>query len=411
MMAAYVLCRTHDVDVFEKADIPGGHAHTVDTQGPDGMQAVDTGFIVYNERNYPHFTRLLNELGVASIPSDMSFGVHNPSERFAYSSRGLTGLLASPTHLFSPRFHRMVRDILRFNRLASAALEENLSGDITLKDFLLTHRFSDAFVQRYISPMSSAIWSAAPGQTLDFPALTFFRFFKNHGLLSVSPDVPWRTVQGGSRAYVKQIIKPFEGRLHLKTAVRGIRRTGGGVHLSFDDGPDRVYDRVVIAAHADQALAMLADPSDDERRLLIHFPFQKNRVILHNDISVLPKQRRAWASWNVQAGTTDLLTMSYHMNRLQSIPGPAHYLVTLNPDTHWLERLRQRPNGSRILFETTYEHPAFVTESFRLQPQLSALNGTQNTYYCGAWFGYGFHEDGLVSGLNAARALGGEWTS
>ncbi len=414
LMAAYVLSREHQVDVFEKEDYPGGHAHTARAPGPDGEQPVDTGFIVYNELNYPHFTRLLKELTVDSIASDMSFGVHSPSEHFAYSSRGLAGLLATPGRLFKADFYRLVRDIIRFNREARIAIEEDVSGDVTLRSFLEARRFSDAFVRHYISPMSSAIWSAVPGKTLDFPALTFFRFFKNHGLLSVSPDVPWRTVKGGSRSYVQALIKPFEDRLHLKTPVRGVRRSGGKVQLSFDDGPDRVYDRVVIAAHADQALDMLADPSDEERRLLAPFPYQKNRVVLHNDTSILPHQGAARASWNVHVAekpeTDTPLAMTYDMNRLQAIPDQSRYLVTLNPGKEWLDRLAQSTNGKRLFFDTVYEHPAFVPESFRMQPHLSALNGVRNTCYCGAWFGYGFHEDGLVSGLNAARALGADWT-
>ncbi len=414
LMAAYVLSRRHEVDVFEKDRRPGGHAHTVDAPGPAGKQAVDTGFIVYNESNYPHFTRLLRELKVETIPSDMSFGVYHPADAFAYSSRGLAGLLATPRNAVSPRFYRMVADIIRFNRLARGALEDASYAKVTLREFLRMHAFSEAFERFYITPMSSAIWSAPPGKTLDFPALTFFRFFKNHGLLSLSPDIPWRTVKGGSRTYVNEMSKPFAHRIHLNAPVRQVRRTAEGVILSFDDGPDRVYDRVVIAAHADQALRMLADPSDEERRLLAHFPYQSNRVVLHNDASIMPRRRAAWASWNVQTSAagdpTTPLAMSYHMNRLQSIGGPAPYLVTLNPDEAWLEQLRASTNGRRLYFDTEYEHPAFGTDSFRVQPELVSLNGQRNTCYCGAWFGYGFHEDGLVSGLNAARALGVDWS-
>jgi uncharacterized protein len=414
LTAAYVLGRRYPVDVFEKEGYAGGHAHTVDATGPNGPQPVDTGFIVYNEVNYPHFTRLLRELSVETLASDMSFGVHSPSESFAYSSRGVAGLLATPQHLLSPRIFRMVRDIIRFNGLARTALENGDGADMTLRDFLGAHRFSDAFIQYYITPMSSAIWSAAPGRTLAFPALTFFRFFNNHGLLSITPDIPWRTIKGGSRSYVTAMTRTFKDRLHLNTPVRGIRRADSKVYLSFDDGPDRVYDRVVIAAHADQALQLLADPSEEERRLLSLFPYQKNRVVLHNDSSMLPRRRAARAAWNVRvpesSGTEAPLTMSYDMNRLQQIAGDTPYLVTLNPGNRWLEQLRRNTNGTRMYFETVYEHPAFIADSFRMQSELTRLNGPRNTYFCGAWFGYGFHEDGVVSGLNAARAMGVDWS-
>ena len=412
--AAYLLNRRHRIEVFEQADYPGGHAHTVDAEAADGPQPVDTGFIVYNEVNYPHFTRLLAELQVASIPSNMSFGAHCPETGFAYSSRGLRGLFATPRNAGSPAFHRMLRDILRFNKMARHALDHGEEGDDTLDEFLRHHGFSDYFVRYYISPMSAAIWSAPAGRTLAFPAMTFFRFFKNHGLLSVRPDIPWRTVRGGSREYVRAMTRTFSDRIHLHTPVRQIRRTDSQVRLSFDDGPDRLFDRVVLAVHADQALRLLQDPSDDERRLLAHFPYQPNRVVLHDDATVLPRRRAAWASWNVRIPPADAgeqpLTMSYHMNRLQAIPGPTPYLVTLNPDVAWRRTMDGRP-GHHVFFETDYDHPLYGTGSFRVQPEFATLNGRRQTCFCGAYTGYGFHEDGLASGLQAARALGVEWTS
>ncbi len=409
--AAYLLRRVHEVDLFEKDAWIGGHSHTVVVNG----QPVDTGFIVYNERNYPYLTRLFAELGVETIPSDMSFGVYNPGTRMAYSSRGLKGLLARPANLLSPSFYRMVRDIFRFNREALAALDDESAAELTLGQFLQQRGFSTAFERGYITPMSAAIWSSPPGRTLDFPAQTFFRFFRNHGLLSTSPDIPWRTVKGGSQTYVEALIRPIADRVHVRCPVRAIRRTDTGVRLSFTDGPDREYDHVIIATHADQALRLLADPTEEETRLLARFPYQTNRVVLHSDDIVLPPYRRAWASWTVRMPApgeqVDALMMTYDMNRLQSIPGPQPYLVTLNPDSRWLAMHEQAPFGSRMIhYQTDYEHPAYTTESFRLQSQLQGLNQHgRRTHFCGAYFGYGFHEDGLRSGVEVAAALGVEW--
>lgn len=410
LAAAYVLSNSHRVDVFEKEAYAGGHAHTVTVAGPDGPQPVDTGFIVYNERNYPHLTRLLNELHVATLPSDMSFGVYDPVKPWAYSSRGLGGLFALPGQACSLPFYRMVRDILRFNRTARRTITAGTEEEMTLGDYLAEHAFSQEFERYYITPMSAAIWSAPPGNTLAYPVQTFLRFFNNHGLLNVAPEIPWRTIQGGSRMYVRAITRTLGSRLHLNRPVQRIVRTDNGVRLSFADGTERHYERVVIAVHADQALQLLADPSDEESRLLAKYPYQLNRVVLHNDTSVLPPYPRAHASWNVRVPTEAKgdtpLSMTYDMNRLQRIPGDNRYLVTLNPDSDWLERLRNGDAGATCYFDTEYAHPAYQTDSFLLHHQLPALNGVRHTYYCGAWFGYGFHEDGLQSGLEAARALG-----
>ncbi len=402
--AAYLLQRRHQVTLFEQASWVGGHAHTVEANG----QPVDTGFIVYNETNYPLLTRLFRELGVQTAPTDMSFGMHNAATGVAYSSRGLGGLLARPRNLFSPRLYRMIRELGRFNRLARAALAENRHGDITLGEFLEGHGFTDVLKLDYIVPMSAAIWSAPPGRMLGFPALTFFRFFHNHSLLSYSPDVPWRTVVGGSREYVRALIKPMAGRVQCNCPVRAVTRLPDAVRLSFADRPDETFDQVVIATHADQALRLLADPSDEERRLLQRFPYQANRVVLHGDTSVLPPYRRAWASWTVDMPSAEQLdqpiAMTYDMNRLQNIPLPQRYLVTLNPPQRW-----QPGAAGPIYYQTDYTHPAYDNESFRVQPELVRLNGQRLTYFCGAYFGYGFHEDGLRSGVEVARALGVEW--
>ncbi len=407
--AAHVLQQAHEVHLFEAEAEAGGHAHTVMADD----QPVDTGFIVYNEINYPLLTRLFKELNIATLPSDMSFGVYHAEINFAYASHGTPSLLATPRHALTGKFYRMIRDIIRFNRLARQALDESAHANLTLAEFLLAHSFSTAFERYYLTPMSAAIWSAPPGKTLSFPALTFFRFFSNHGLLTLSPKTPWRTVKGGSRTYVEAVVRPFGDRLHLRCPVKRVQRNGRHVTLSFADGPDQIFDRVVIATHADQALRMLADPTPEERELLSLYPYQTNRVVLHNDASVMPPHRRAWAAWNVRIPArfdgSEPLAMTYNMNRLQSLPNDTDYLVTLNPEAAWLEDLRQATDGRRLYFETTYDHPAYRTISFQKQHELEGLNGQRHTYFCGAYCGYGFHEDGLAAGVRVARALGVDW--
>ncbi len=413
-MAAYLLHRKYDITVVEKDCRIGGHANTVEVPTHNGAVPVDTGFIVYNEANYPNFTRLISELGVSTQPSDMSFGVHSPSDKFTFSSRGLRGLLSHKRNLLRPSFLRMVAEIIRFNRLARYALTDGTAAGLTLLEFLESRRLSPYFIRYYISPMSSAIWSAAPGQTLQFPAETFIRFFHQHGLLSLSPDIPWRTVTGGSREYVKLLTRDFRDRIQVNRPVRRIRRHANHVQLSFDDGPDQRFDHAVVAAHANQALALLDDPSADERRVLSLFPYQRNRVLLHNDASIMPTRKQAWASWNVhvegQGGVPSLLCMSYHMNRLQRLSATDHYLVTLNPPDEYLKAVESGAPGARVFYDTVYEHPAYTADSFPAQTKLPRLNGVRRTHFCGAYFGYGFHEDGLTSGLAVARELGAEWT-
>ncbi len=415
--AAHVLQRAGcDVTCFEQEAEPGGHAHTERVAQNGEVQPVDTGFIVYNEPNYPLFTRLLRELQVATQPSDMSFGCYNEVSGIMYSSRGLRGLWARPRNVVSPALYRMVADIARFNRLAGEQLRRTTEPGLLLGDFLQQQRFSQVFIDHYISPMSAAIWSAPPGATLDFPAETFFRFFNNHALLKLAPDIQWRTVCGGSRSYVQALVRPFSDRVHTRTTVRHVIREADQVRLQLAGGEDQFVDRVVLAVHADQALAILDQPSKSEQEHLAAFPYQPNRVALHNDISLLPPARRAWASWNVRLTSASQrgespLTMTYHMNRLQGMPERYPYCVSLNPAADWCDRLhaKQQEAGPRIFFETSYAHPAYTAHSFDIQPRLATLNEHGPVYFCGAWFGYGFHEDGLRSGVAAARALGVEW--
>jgi uncharacterized protein len=403
LMAAYVLSRQHDVHVFEKEATLGGHAHT--EEGPDGTP-VDTGFIVFNEVNYPLFTRLLRELQVESQPSDMSFGVDDPATGFAFSSRGLTGALARRSNLLRPSFYRFVADIHRFNQAALAALESGAGDDLTLGAFVDQLGLGAAFREQYLVPMSSAIWSAPPGKTLGFSAAVFLRFFKNHGLLSLAPSIRWRTVKGGSRRYVEAIRRRLGDGVHLNAPVQAVRRQDGRACVTLVDGAEQVFDAVVLAAHADQSLALLADATEEERRLLGYYPYQANRVVLHSDAQVMPRAKGAWASWTVRmtppaaAGGEAQLVMSYDMNRLQSLPPRQPYFVTLNPLSEWA----LQPH-----YETVYDHPAYDQRSFQQHAALRGLNAGGPVYFCGAYFGYGFHEDGLRSGLDAAAAMGVEW--
>ena len=401
LTAAYHLHPEHDVTVYEQDNLVGGHAHTVVLQASDGEIGLDTGFLVYNETTYPNFTRLLKQLEVATQPSEMSFSVRCRRCAVEYSARSVRGLFARSDQLFRPSFHRMLLEVLRFNRLGLATLEAPVDLRQTLGDFLRQHRFSREFVRHYVTPMASAIWSATTANSEDFPLLFFLRFFAHHGLLSVSQQPVWRTITGGSRRYVAALIRDFRDRIQLRRPVRSVRRHPGGVELGLDGGERRTFDKVVLATHSNQALAMLEDPSDHELRALRALPYQRNEAILHTDERILPKSRHAWASWNYHMEDCEqidaALPMTYYLNCLQRIESPTSYCVTLNDNG--------RVAPERILKRIPYEHPLYSTGSVAAQQQLRALNGERHTYYCGAYLGCGFHEDGVNAGLDVVRAL------
>lgn len=400
LSAAWLLSKRHEVEVFEADDRIGGHSNTVDVDIDGRRIPVDTGFIVYNEPCYPNLTALFDHLGVETAATDMSFAVSLDRGRLEYAGSDLFGLLAQPSNLVRPRFWSMMSDLLRFYREAPAGLAT--MGEESLDDWLDARGYGAAFREDHLHPMAAAIWSTPAMEVGRYPVAAFVRFCENHGLLRLTGRPVWRTVVGGSRNYVARLAAPFAERIRLSTPVVAIRRDGAGVEVTDAAGIARRYDRVVIATHGDRALAMLADADADERRLLSAFRYSKNEAVLHRDPRLMPERRRAWASWNYLsdgAGHDRRLSVSYWMNRLQPLGAEAPDLfVTLNP-------LRE-PRADLVHTRIAYEHPIFDVETFRAQKELWSLQGARDTWFCGAHFGAGFHEDGLQAGLAAAEEAG-----
>lgn len=407
MSAAWMLSQTHRVTVYEREPRLGGHSHTVEAEGPDGPIPVDMGFIVYNEANYPNLVALFDHLGVRTKGSDMSFGVSLDSGRLEYSSNSASSLFAQKRNLLSPRFWSMLTDLVRFYReapLDCMALDEQLT---TLGDYLDMQGYSRAFQDDHLLPQAAAIWSTSAASIRDFPASAFIRFCQNHGLLQLRDRPQWRTVDGGSRAYVDRLTASYSDRVRVGRGVRGVRRSDDGVLVLDAQGEVRRYDHVVIGAHADQALGMLDDPSAEERELLGSFRYTPNRAVLHSDTRLMPRRPSCWSSWNYvgrRPGSSTGsdrgdLCVSYWMNKLQLLPDHTPLFVTLNPGVE--------PDERKVVQVETYEHPLFDAGSIRAQRRLWSLQGRRNTWFCGAYFGSGFHEDGLQAGLACAEALGG----
>ena len=406
LTAAWLLQRRHDVAVFEQEPRPGGHTNTIEIpDGPDAGTPVDTGFIVMNNRNYPLLTRLLAELGCATRWSDMSFGFSSEKTGLAYAGTGLGGLLAQPANLLRPSFWGLWREVARFCRTARATLSEGTLGGQSLGDFLAAHRIAEPAVRQYILPMAAAIWSAPQDGLLAFPAESLLSFWENHGLLALEDRPRWQTVVGGSWSYVKAIRQVLGDRLRTGAPVDAVRRDATGAHLQFRGGGEARFDRVVLATHADQALRLLADPSPDEHRLLGAWRYARNLTVLHTDESFMPRVRRAWASWNYVEERDQLpgraVPVTYWMNNLQGLRTQRTYLVTLNPS--------RAPRNGTTVKEFVYEHPQYTAAAVATQAQLPLLNGLRNTVYCGSYFGHGFHEDAVRSGVAAAARLGVDW--
>ncbi len=401
LTAAHHLATEHDVSLFEKDHRPGGHSNTISVLDEGQPLELDTGFIVYNERTYPNFTKLLAELGVATQPSEMSFSASCRGCDVEYSGSGLRGLFANPRDFFRPSHHRMLLDILRFNREGAASLEDPDLQTMTIGQYLESREYSQTFIRHYALPMGGAIWSADLATFEEFPVLYFLRFFHNHGLLTVNDHPEWRTVTGGSRRYVEAITRRLDERLRLSTPVRSIRRTPTHVELALEDGSRHAFDRVVLATHANQALRLLADPSDIERRALGAIRYQPNEAMLHTDERLLPRRRAAWASWNVHlvdCGRRGApLTMTYSLNHLQRVPTKRRYCVTLNDPGRIAPEL--------AIERIDYDHPVYTHATLEAQQAIRASNGVRGTYYCGAYLGYGFHEDGVRSALDAVREI------
>ena len=403
LAAAYLLSRRHRVQLFEKEQRLGGHTNTVVIATPHGSVPLDTGFLVHNDRTYPNLVRLFGELGVATRDSDMSFAVSCRRTGLEYSSRGANGFFAQRRNLVSPSHLSLLREIVRFNREALALLEAPDGDRHTLGDFLESRRFGESFTHRYLLPMASAIWSASLDAIRSFPALTLIRFFDNHGLLSLHAQPTWKVVAGGSHTYIPKLVAPLSGHVHEGAAIQAVRRSEDAVTLTFRDRPSMRFDEVVFACHGDQVLPILGDPSDRERDVLSCFTTTTNVAWLHTDASVLPMQRRARASWNYRlAADADAApTVTYDLNRLQGLTSPEQYCVTLNPNGGIDER--------RVLRRFVYRHPLYTREAIRAQARWAEVSGVNRTHYCGAYWRYGFHEDGLHSALRVARALGVEW--
>jgi uncharacterized protein len=399
LSAAWLLARSAEVTLIERAARLGGHTNTVQVETPEGDVAVDSGFIVYNEHNYPNLTALFEHLHVETCPSDMSFAVSADDGRMEYGAAGIAGLFAQRRNLLRPRHWMMVADILRFFRRAEAQ-SRALQDDIGIGAFLARHGYSAAFIEDHILPISAAIWSTPAHGIRDFPAKAFIAFFANHGLLQINNRPRWRTVVGGARTYIDRLLTGSGVRVLTDRTIIEIRRDIGGVELRFGTGEVSRFDEVVFACHADQALALLGDPSDEEFNLLSSFKFTPNRAVLHTDVRLMPQRKAIWSAWNyLRSGTGPQasLSLTYWMNRLQPLPTTTNIFVTLNPGCEFA------PGTVRRVID--YTHPLYDSRAMAAQQDIWQIQGQRRTWFAGAWLGCGFHEDGLQSGLEIAERL------
>lgn len=396
--AAYILHPHHDITLYEKSLTLGGHSRTLEVEVPEGHIPVDTGFIVFNDRNYPLLTGLFHHLGVPFKKSNMSFGASIADHWFEYGTRSLGAIFAQPKNLLRPSFLRMIADVLHFNRVSKAFLD----SPQTLGECLDTLGMGEWFRHYYLLAMGAAIWSTPLDQMLAFPARSFLRFFDNHGLLTINDQPQWYTVDGGSCEYVKRIAATFESRIKTSCGVVSVTRTSDGVELRDTQGGSATYNQVIFACHSDQVLAMLQNPSEAERSIFGAMRYQPNEVVLHRDTSFMPKAKAAWASWvYLSDGKRDAkpaISLSYWMNLLQTLPTQTNIIVTLNPS---------HPPKSELVFNrATLEHPIFDEAAIRAQERIGEIQGRDKLWYCGAYLGHGFHEDGLRSAVNVTSALG-----
>lgn len=392
-VAAYTLRQAHDITVFESGSYVGGHTNTVDVYEDDRSIAVDTGFIVFNDRTYPNFIRLLDEIGQASQPSEMSFSVQADDGKIEYSGSSLNGLFAQRRNIVRPPFYRMIRDILRFNRTTLPGIDR-LDDEETLGNYLRKNGYSHEFVNHYLIPMAAAIWSAEPGSVLEMPVRFLVRFFANHGLLQISNRPIWRVIKGGSREYVGKLVAGHRDRIRLNSPVQSIRRIDQRVEVHSATGGTESFDYVFVACHSDQALGLLKDATRTEREVLGAIQYQPNEAILHTDASLMPTKRCAWAAWNyhIPRDSSRHVAVTYNMNILQGLEATKQYLVTLNNDRHI--------DPDKVIRTVQYEHPVYSRESVAAQRRQAEIN-TDRTFFCGAYWRSGFHEDGVVSALNA----------
>lgn len=393
-VVAHHLHQAHDITVFESAAHIGGHTHTHDVELDGERHQIDTGFIVFNDWTYPNFIALLNELDVASQPSAMSFSVRNEVSGLEYNGTSLNSLFAQRSNLLRPSFHRMIRDILRFNREAPQLIVSK--EEIALGAYLAQRGYSPQFIDDYLIPMGAAIWSTDPARMLSFPARFFVRFFHNHGMLSVDQRPQWRAIRGGSSRYVDKLVAPFRQRIRVNTPVERVWRMPGRVMVKTRDAEAESFDQVFFACHSDQALNMLADPSPLEREVVGAITYQPNEVVLHTDTSLLPRKKLAWAAWNYHVGAgRNAATLTYNMNILQSLKSRHTFCVTLNRTADIAP--------DKIIKRLNYDHPLYTPAGVAAQQRQHEVNGVNRTYYCGAYWRYGFHEDGVVSALAALK--------
>lgn len=403
IVTAYLLQQKHQVTLFEQNNYLGGHTNTIEIQdGPDAGLAVDTGFIVLNDRTYPLFEKFLARLGVATRDSEMSFGFQCKQSGLVYAGNTLNGLFAQRRNLVSPSFYRFLLEIGRFSSQARRDLETDAVPRETLGEYLQRGRFSRFMIDNYLLPMAAAIWSTPTLKVADFPAKAFLGFFNNHGLLAFRNRPQWKTVVGGSYSYVKAFQKSFTGDIRLNADIDKISRTEEGVMLLFKDGRREIYDKAIIATHADQALQLLDDPNADEQRLLSPWKYQQNTTVLHSDTGILPAQKAAWAAWNFTRESAEQdrepVFVSYYMNCLQGFRSDKNYCVTLN-------RAEGYQPGT-VIKEISYQHPLYTFSSLDTQRELAKLNGQHNTWFCGSYFGYGFHEDAVRSAAAVGKEFG-----
>lgn len=401
LTCGHYLHQQHDVTIFEANDYIGGHTATVDVELNGQCYAIDTGFIVYNDRTYPNFIQMMNEIGIRGVATQMSFSVRNDANGLEYNGHTITTLFAQKRNWFKPSFYRFIREILRFNRLAKAAAHDAEDSVQTLGEFLHHHQFSGYFCENYILPMGAAIWSSSLADMRAFPLTFFLRFFLNHGLLDITDRPQWYVIEGGSRAYIEPLTKGFRDKIRLNAPVEWLRRSGQGIELQVH-GKIEHFDEVIFACHSDQALALLSDANHLERELLGAMGYQANEVILHTDTSLLPKRKAAWASWNYRlAGDADqetrLPALTYNMNILQHINSSETFCVTLNSS--------ENINPNTVLRKFTYHHPVFNRAAIAAQQRKAEISGVNHTWFCGAYWHNGFHEDGVKSALDVVTRL------
>lgn len=403
LTCGYYLHKDHDITLFEANDYIGGHTATVDVTVDGQDYAIDTGFIVYNDRTYPNFIKMMNEVGVEGIPTQMSFSVRNNSNGLEYNGHTISTLFAQKRNWVNPKFYRFIFEILRFNKLAKSFAGKEETNTKTLGEFLDEHQFSQFFTDNYILPMGAAIWSSTLADMRAFPLMFFLRFFLNHGLLDVTNRPQWYVIKGGSSAYIPPLTKGFAQHIRLNSPVESVTRTKDRVLLQVN-GTTEWFDEVIFACHSDQAIKILSEPSAEEQSILGNMAYQANEVVLHTDSSLLPKRKAAWASWNYllegcEGEKQRLPSLTYNMNILQHVDaGTNTFCVTLNST--------DQIDASKILRKFTYDHPVFTTESIAAHQRKDEIQGVSNIWFCGAYWYNGFHEDGVRSALDVVKALG-----